>query len=283
MRRLLATLLALLACLVLPLAVLAAWLGTVVDDTDRYVETVGPLATDAAVVEAVESSLVQRTMTTLDDTVPLDAQTRSELQPVVATGVRAVVESEQFRPAWEAANADAHRQLLAQLRASGSGAGDDVVLDFGSVLASVVDEVGGSLPVTLPTPDVAVPLTVLSGEQVVRARAAYDALDALRVLAPLAWVVLVVLALLVSPRRPRTLAVLGVGSLVTLGLLLLGLARARDRVVAQVAAADRALSAVVWDEVTRSLDLVVYAGLAVAVVLVAVGALGGAVRGRRTA
>ncbi|GAB3994682.1 hypothetical protein [Nocardioides marmoraquaticus] len=268
MRTFFASLLALVACLVLPVAVVAAWLGTVVDDTDRYVETVGPLATDAQVVDALEQTLTDRTLSTVEQNLPLDAGS-ADLRPAIAAGVRTVVTNPEFRPAWEAANADAHRQLLAQLR--GGGRDGDVVLDLGSVVDSVLREVSGSLPIQVSAPEVSVPVTVLQGDQVQQARSAYDVLDTARVWAPAAWLVLVALALLLSTRRGGTLALVGVTSAVTLGVTLLLLGFARDRVVGAVAAADRPLSGAVWDGVTASLDLLVLVGLGLAALLVVLG------------
>lgn len=270
MRTFLATLLAVAACLVLPAALVAAWLGTVVDDTDRYVEVVGPLATDTQVVDAVEETLTARTLRTVEENLPLDAGS-VDLRPVVAQGVGAIVTSRAFPPAWEAANREAHQQLLAQLR--GTDATDNVVIDLGPVATSVADEVEDSLPVSLDLPEVRAPITVLQGARVEQARAAYDVLDAARVVAPAAWLGLVVLALLVARRRGGTLVLLGIGSLLTLGLLLVMTTFARDRLVGEASATDADLTGAVWDGVTASLDLLVYVSAGLAVVLVVVRAV----------
>lgn len=281
MRTFLATLLALAACLVLPVALVAGWLGTVVDDSDRYVGTVGPLATDSSVVDAVSQTVAQRTLRAVEERVPLSAGGAGDLEPYVERGVRAVVTSPEFRPAWEAANREAHRQLLDQLR--GTGPTDNIVVDLGPVATSVADEVEGSLPIALDLPSVDAPVTVLQGERVQQARTAYDTLDSARLLAPAAWVGLVALSLLAARRRSGTLVLLGVGSAATLGLLLLVLTFARDRVVSETSDLNADLTGAVWDGVTRSLDTLTYVGLGAAAVAVVVGLVGGSVARRRAA
>ncbi len=50
-------LVALLACLLLPLALVSSWTATTVSDTDAYVETVTPLASDPVVLKVVRREL----------------------------------------------------------------------------------------------------------------------------------------------------------------------------------------------------------------------------------
>ena len=57
MRRLLAFLAGLVACVALPLSIAAVWTDNVVNDRDEYVDTVGPLAEDSRVQEAVADRL----------------------------------------------------------------------------------------------------------------------------------------------------------------------------------------------------------------------------------
>lgn len=277
MRATVAWLAALAACVVLPLAMVAVWLVAVVDDTDRYVRTVSPLAEDPRVLAAVERSLTQRVVAEVEARGgAVGGLVAGRLEDRVADGVRLVVRSPQFRPAWDAANAAAHEELVAGLRPGADA--PDVSLDLGRVLDAVVEEVGDSLPVAVSPPQVEAPVTVLEGQQVTRARAAYQGLTAAGVVLPVAWVVLVALALLVAKRRGRVLALLGAGSAATLLLMLLALERVRDRAVAAVPGSDRALSAAVWDGVTTDLRLALWGAAAAAAVLAVVGGLAAVVR-----
>jgi len=56
-RRIAATLLILVSCLLAPLSVVAVWARSEVTDTDRYVDTVAPLAKNPAVQQAVTTNL----------------------------------------------------------------------------------------------------------------------------------------------------------------------------------------------------------------------------------
>ena len=70
LRHLLFAVVALLACLVLPVAVVSLWTDSVVTETDAYVETVGPLADDAVVQDFVQQRLVAETLTRLPQAPP---------------------------------------------------------------------------------------------------------------------------------------------------------------------------------------------------------------------
>lgn len=265
------------ACVVLPLAMVAVWLLAVVDDTDRYVATVSPLAEEPRVLAAVERSLTQRVVAQVEARGGgVGGLVAGSLEDRIADGVRLVVRSEQFPPAWDAANAAAHDELVAGLRPGADAS--DVSIDLGRVLDAVVAEVGGSLPVAISPPGIEAPVTVLEGAQVTRARAAYEGLTAAGVVLPVVWVALVALALLVARRRGRLLALLGAGSAATLLLMLLALARVRDRAVAAVPGSDRALSEAVWDGVTTDLRLALWGAVAAAAVVALVGALAAVVR-----
>src|SRR3954454_7702477 len=55
-----------LACLLAPLSVLAVWSSTTVSDTDRYVQTVAPLAKDPDVQAAVTDAVTKQVFTYVD-------------------------------------------------------------------------------------------------------------------------------------------------------------------------------------------------------------------------
>ena len=99
---------ALLACLALPLAIVSTWTANVVTDSDGYVEAVGPLADDSTVQEAVEERLEAEVLARLPRLPP----------QTVRRAVVRVVEGPEFRPAWEDANRSAHEQLVTALEAS---------------------------------------------------------------------------------------------------------------------------------------------------------------------
>ena len=138
MRSVLAAVLLVIGVVLVPVGVAATWLRTTVTDTDTWVATVTPLATDPAVTAFVEDRATARVMVAISDQHlverALDAlETRGlpagaaralgllaapladQVEQVVRRIVTAVVQSDQFATAWVAANRIAHAQLVAVL------------------------------------------------------------------------------------------------------------------------------------------------------------------------
>jgi hypothetical protein len=126
-RRALVGTLVVLGCLLAPLAGLAVWLHNTLLDTDQYVETVGPLAENAAVQQAVATRVTNTIIEDGDierriaDALPDNA---SFVAPFVTDGAERViedlalrvVESDQFAKLWDEVNRRAHTQVVAVLK-----------------------------------------------------------------------------------------------------------------------------------------------------------------------
>src|SRR5262245_46485914 len=98
-----------LAAVLLPISIVAVWVDRVVTDTDRYVETVAPLAEDEVVKAAASEQLERETLRLVASSgVPVPQDVAAEL---VQRVVERVVDSPAFRTAWISANRQAHRQL----------------------------------------------------------------------------------------------------------------------------------------------------------------------------
>jgi hypothetical protein len=252
---LLGGLLATLACLLLPLAVLSTWTATVVGDTDAYVDTVAPLAEDADVQEAAADRLVDL----VDEQVPL-----GPAEATVKQAALVVVEGPTFPPVWRASNRATHRELLRILeddRAHG-----DVTIKLGGLVTAMAESLGqGQLASTVAELDPT--FTVVSSQQLDRARTGYQVLETLGAWLPLVWLALVALALLVARQRRRTGAWLGFGSAITLGLLLPILAVLEDEVVRSVPSRDQELARAVWDVLTEDLRDLVVLGIGISLVV----------------
>lgn len=278
MRGPLAGLVALVAALVLPLALVSAWTAHQVTDRAGYVAATGRLATDPVVRREVEQrlvALVERTVPGDPDAVFPGAGALSDtlLRQAVAGAVR----SDLFRRTWVAANRAAHAQLLAILRGD-AGAGR-VTLDLAPLLSSVVDELAtAGLPVAdVPVRDTRI--TLATGQRLEPVQRVYGVLDAIGYLGALAWVVLAVVALLLARSRARTAVVLAVGCLVTAGASLLALVAARDQAVASASAPARdrdlvrAVAEVLTDSLQRGFEVAVVAAVVVALAALLLGLL----------
>jgi hypothetical protein len=151
-RRVLVAFLVVLVCILAPVSVLAVWLHSTVLDTDQYVATVGPLARDPAVQEAIATRITNTLLASTD----LDARLTDALPPkasfaapAVAEAIKRVVhdtglrlaQSEQFSTIWEQANRRAHTQLVAVLQGKGGGKletkNGQVVVHLGPVVDKV--------------------------------------------------------------------------------------------------------------------------------------------------
>ena len=267
---------ALLACVALPLAIVSTWTANVVTDSDGYVNAVGPLADDSAVQEAVEQRLEAEVLARL----PL-------LPPqTVRRAVVRVVEGPEFRPAWEDANRSAHEQLVNTLEASGDSpvAKDGTVtIDLGPLLVAVIKTVDTQGRVdTSNAPDIRTEFNLVSARQLEQARTTYQLVHLAGLWMPVVWLLLLAVALLLAVNRRRALAWLALGSLVCAGALLLAVSLARREVIDRAAAGESDLVGAVWDVVTAGLRngawLAVAAALLVLLLALTLGVLVGRFR-----
>ena len=281
-RSLLASLTGLVAAVLLPLGVLSVWTHEVVSDTDRYVETVTPLADDDVVQEAAVKEREREAL-------QLAASSGAALPPgtdtLVHLVVQQVVAGPAFRTAWAQANRAAHEQLVAVLEDRRGARLDDqgrVSIDLTTVFGTIAQDLAAQGLVDADAAaQVDASFAVMDGDQLAKARRAYDALDTLGFWLPLVWAVLVLLTLLLARRRLATAARLAVASLVTLGLLALVLLFARDALTEDLPQRDVALA--VWDVVVRSLWRAVEVGAAALAVVAVVAAVLAGVARRRAA
>ncbi len=271
MRSLVAFLAGLAACVVLPLSIASVWTDNVVNDTDEYVDTVGPLAEDEKVQEAVADRLVSIAVGQLGSVAPRE---------VIREAALRAVDTELFARTWRAANRAAHPQLIGLLE-DGEGVRDDgeVTLDLGPLAQSTLDQMGS--PVQLDLGDSGLSFTIARSEDLREARVAYAVLDPAGYWLPIVWVVSVALVLLAAGSRRGAATWLAIGSALALAVfwLLLGIARA---VFADsLPGADRDLGAAVFDVLTDSLVTQVITGIVIAVVVAVAAALVGMVGGGR--
>jgi hypothetical protein len=275
-----ATLTGLLAAVLLPLSVLSVWTHAVVSDTDKYVETVTPLADDDVVKAAAIKELEREAL-------QLAATSGTTLPPgtdeVVHLVVQRAVDSPTFRTAWVQANRIAHEQLVAVLEDRSSPLIDDegrVTIELGTVFSAIAQTLAAQGLVDADrAANIDASFAVMDADRLTKARRAYDTLDTLGFWLPLVWAALVLLTLLLAHRRLASTVKLAAASLVTLGLLALVLLFARDALTEDLAQRDVALA--VWDVVVASLWRAIEVCAAALVVVALVAAVLAAVLGRR--
>ena len=137
------TVLVLVAGILAPASIVATWARDEISNTDRYVQTVAPLAKDPAVQQAIVDRVTTELFTRINvqgvtkDAVdalaaqglpPRVSQSLSALSVPLAGGIRSfittqvtkLVESNAFADAWVAANREAHTQMVAVLSGEGT-------------------------------------------------------------------------------------------------------------------------------------------------------------------
>ena len=316
-RKLSAIFLIALSCLLAPLSVTAVWASRQVSDTDRYVETVAPLADDPAVQRAVSDAVAREIFQQIDlrglSQQALDALSQRGVPPAVAANLAALsvplangiesftrtqidkfVASPAFATLWREANRRAHARVVDLLEGNQSGAlqtnGDAVTLNLGPIITQVKQQlVANGFTIADKVPVVDREFVLARSDSIPRAQTLYRVLDRMGTWLPILALVLFGAGVLLARDRRRSLLFgsLGVlGSMLVLGILL-AVARPLylDSVPASVMPADAAGS--VYDTVLRFLRLglrtVAAVALVVAVAAFFLGPSAGAVRARSDA
>ncbi|MEU3852299.1 hypothetical protein [Streptomyces sp. NPDC029554] len=194
LRSLGSVLLILLAALLSLLSVVAVWANSVVQDTERYVDTVGPLASDPDVQKAVTNRVTTAVLGQIDvdalvkeltdaaaqEGVPprvaqllgdLDGPIESGLKQLVRNTVERVVTSSAFETVWVDANRRAHAALDKALTGRSGGAvrleNNQVVVDLGPIVADVKQRLADAgLSAAEKIPDVQTGFVVFASEDV---------------------------------------------------------------------------------------------------------------------
>ncbi|WP_163549938.1 hypothetical protein [Candidatus Frankia nodulisporulans] len=306
-----ASLLLLLAVVLAPLAVVATWADTTISDSDRYGDTVAPLATDPAVQNMVTNRLTDLVVRNVDvDQVTAslnDVLTRNDVPPVVVNHadvlagalhstltsavhqvVQGVVTSDQFPPLWENANRRAHAAVKKVLTDEGNNVlqakDDTIVLDIGPVVDSVQQRlVDAGLEKAGSIPDVDRQIVLLRTDTLTRTQDALRLLAVLGLWLPVAVVAFAALGVWLAPAHRVGLMALGIGTAVTMIVLLVVLAVLRQSYLDSVApdVQPRDAAAAIYDTLVRFLRDSALTWLTVAVITVAAGYLHGPGRGAR--
>lgn len=211
-----------LTALLAPLAVVAGWAHGLVSDTDRYVETVAPLASDPAVQGAVADRTTTEIVSRLGTRRHTDAVER-----LVHNQVVALVYADAFQEIWEQVNREAHTQLVTVLTGEGNeslSVDDNAVrLDLAPVIDAVKQRlVDRGLRAAQRLPTMHVQLTIVESDDVGKAQRAFRLLDTVSTWLPILALLCLGGAVLAGRSRRRTLIAAALA--LVLSMLLLGLA-----------------------------------------------------------
>jgi hypothetical protein len=306
-RTVVATLLIVVACVLAPLSVVAIWTRNQVTNTDRYVATVSPLASDPAIQQAIADQITVQVFNYIDvrglTTQAVQALTeRGGLSPTVATQLQAlagpiangvqgftrdqvgkVVASDAFTNAWIQANRTAHAELVKALTGEGGGSvtveNDTVSVNLAAFIQTVKQQlVAAGFTLAERIPEVNASFVLFQSKDITRVRSGFNLLNTLGVWLPILALILLVLGVYVAKDHRRALVGAAVGVAVSMVVLALALAVFRsiylDAVPASVLPHDAA--AVLYDTIVRFLRL----GLRTILVLALVVAAGAFLTGQ---
>ncbi len=227
-------------------AAVAYWGQRTLNDSQRYVDTVGPLVDSPEVQDAIATRVTDAIEQQVDIEATLNEvfagviTDRPRLQLLVGPlsasinglidrEVRAFVASDEFAELWTRVNTRAQQALQRVLRGEGSGAvslqGDQVVLDVDEVIAQVKDRLvarGLTIVEKVPIPQTDRQIVLMDAPQLRQMRTIYAFGNPLaRWLLPIVGV-LYLIAFVLARRRPRT--TVAIGALLAANALLVALA-----------------------------------------------------------
>lgn len=240
-----------LACLLAPLSATAVWASRQVSDTQRYVETVAPLANDPAVQKTIADAVTNAIFEAVDlqaiTTQTLDAISQRGLPPAIATNLQALsgplvsgiqgyvrgqvgdfVASPQFASVWRQANETAHASLVSLLEGEQGGAlsaqNDTVTLNLAPIIAQVKERlVANGFGLADRIPVVNKSIVLVQSDGVTKAQGFYRLLNTLGTWLPIISLVLLAAGIYVARDRRRALfrGALGfAGAMLVLGVAL---------------------------------------------------------------
>ena len=235
-----------LGCALAVLSLVAVWLRVTLLDTDRYVNTVAPIAAEPGVQQAVADKLETAIYSRIDfaalarEALPDRADV---LAPAIQTGIQSIISdrigeftrSQRFHDLWIEANRRAHTRVVELLTGGRSGRlaldEDTVYLDLSAAVDRVrsglqergLNRVASAIP---PTVDGRVELFQSQG--LVSAQKAVKLLKTLAIVLPVLALACLVGAVFLTRSRRRGLLRVGMGLAVAMLLLIAALAVARS-------------------------------------------------------
>jgi hypothetical protein len=253
------------ACLLSVVSVLVVFARNEVLNTDSYLKTVTPLASDPA----VQAAVAKRVSTKLIEETDLQQRVKNALPAKagflatpITSGVENVtdqialrfVQSKQFQRLWVAANRRSHRQMVALLTGSTEGAfqsrNGEVTVDLTQIESQVKRALDArGITVFDKVPAIKGPnLVLLRSTQLAKIQRLTRALDRLALLLPIVTVLLFAAAIVLTRNRRRGLVRAAAGLALSMALVLVVAGVARNQYLSSLLPSQsRAAAAAVFD------------------------------------
>ena len=284
-----------LACILAMVSVVTVFARNQLLNTDAYVNTVAPLASNPAiqtqVAKQVSENLISRTNVEVrvKDALPpkagfLATPITSGLETVTNQLALKVVQSEQFYRLWVAANRASHKQLVAVLTGSSKGAVSNkdgkVTIDLSQVEAQVKEKLDAKgLTVFNKVPAVkGLNFVLFESSDLAKIQRLTKLLNNLAIVLPIITLLFFAGGIALAANRRRGLVRAAVGLALSMALILVALAVARNQYLAGLSP-DQSVPAnqAVIDTVTSTLR----EALRIILIVSAIVALGALIAGNR--
>jgi hypothetical protein len=288
-----------IAVLVTPVALVGHWGHRTVIDTTRYLETVGPLASDPAVQESISEAVtnaitsqinteelvggllgnIVENPTILDK---LSGPISAGIDGLIGQAVSAFVASDAFQEIWMTLNTGIQKSLLLILEGKDGGPvslqGDEVVLDVSSLITAVQQNLvdrGVSVAANIPIPDTDKQVVLFSSPALAQIRAIYGLTSPMLAWFPLILAALFALAVWLSRHKGRMVLATGVALIIMTGATKVLLDKAQTIFTDQLQGTIFApASQAFWDTFFKYLIQGIQAMLALGLIIAIAGWLG---------
>lgn len=271
-RRVVGALLLVVGCVLVPISLSAVWVRNTLLDTDQYVSTVGPLASNPEVQQALADRITNAVMTRVDveekvtDALPPSADF---LAAPIAGAVRSrtneaalrVVESDRFATLWENANRRAHPLVVDVLTGGGSRVSTEngtVAINTEQIFENIkakLDAKGITVFDDVTLPAKSQQFVLFQSETLAQVQGLVDLLQTLAWVFPVLALACFAGAIGLSKRRRRTIerGAIGVAIAVAVELALLKTGRNLYLDAVTTKKSTPGAAAAVWDQLTSFL------------------------------
>ena len=271
-RRIVGALLVVVGCLLVPISLSAVWVRNTLLNTDHYVSTVGPLASNADIQQALAADLSNGIFTRVDvnqkivDALPerasfLGAPIANAVKTAIDQAALRLVESDRFQTLWENANRRAHAKVVDVLTGGGSRVSTEngtVSINVGQIFDNVkqkLDAKGISIfdSVTIPADEQQ--FVLFQSQTLADVQGLVDLLQTVAWVLPFLALACFAGAIALSQRRRRTIerAALGVAFAVAVQLILVKAGRNLYLDAITGKKLPKAAAGAVWDQMTSFL------------------------------
>ena len=232
--RLIAAILAFtLATIITPIGIVSYWAQRTITDSERYIETIGPLSENPQIQDAIAEFLTEKIQQQIDPEELVDEifgdlvveyPRLRVIEPIITGAIDSlirevtyrIVRSQAFSDFWSAANLAAQRSIMVILQGRDDDTirleGDVVVLDISAAIEAVkqglIDR-GFTAAERINVPEADRQIELLEAPQLAQLRTVYAIASPVLALLLFVGLGLFVLAIVLARRRPRMVAWVG--------------------------------------------------------------------------